>query len=244
MSDHDAARRTRRGFLAATGAVSLAALAGCGGGSSETETTPAGGDGTTPAGGDGTTTTSEMETTTTDPTTTAGGGTLSAPALGPEDAGVTVMSFEDYACPHCKTYSLDVFPEIKSQFVDAGQIRYEFHDLPIPVADPASYTAANAARAVQDTVGDEAYFSFSKGLFENQGDLGPDLYGTLASDVGADPGTVRTAAAERRYQETVQADRQRGVEMGVQGTPAIFVDGTLVEGYSLDRVTGAIEDAL
>jgi len=244
MNDSDPEYASRRRVLLAAGTAGFAALAGCGGGTGGDETTsPAGGDDTTtPPGGD--TTTPSEDDTTTAPTTTAGSDLLPAPSIGPDDAGVTVMAFEDYACPHCREYSLNVFPEIRGQYVDTGQIRYEFHDLPIPVSDPGSFTAASAARAVQDTVGDEAYFGFSKGLFENQDSLGPDLYADLASDVGADPGTVRTAAAERRYEETVQADRQRGIDMGVPGTPGIFVDGTLLEGYGLDRVTGAIEDAL
>ena len=226
MSRHDAApTSTRRRYLAGVAAAGVAGLAGCGDSS-----------------GNGTATTLDPDEAG-EPVTTAENGLLPAPTLGPEDAPVTVMAFEDYACPHCRDYSLETFPDIRSEYIDAGDVRYEFHDLPIPV-NQESQRAASAARAVQDTVGNGAFWAYSKSLFENQSDLGPSKYADLASPVGADPDTVRTAAVERSYQATVQADRQRGVDLGISGTPGIVVNGSILEGYSYETVSSAIDDAL
>ncbi|MFB6256669.1 MAG: thioredoxin domain-containing protein [Haloplanus sp.] len=121
--------RTRRAYLAAAAGLGLGATAGCLGGSS--------------GGANGCTIEDE-------PTV----GELPAPTLGSSDAGVTVMAFEDFACPHCATYSLEVFPQLRSEYVEPGVVRHEFHDFPIPVDETWSWQAASAARGVQDETDD------------------------------------------------------------------------------------------
>ncbi|GGN89391.1 MULTISPECIES: DsbA family protein [Haloarcula] len=217
-------RLSRRGFLA--GSVALTgATAGClSGGSGE-------------SGDDGSDDRSVP---------TASGQPLSAPVAGNPDADVTVAAYEDYACPHCKTYSQTVFPKVQENFLADGTVRYEFHDFPIPVDETVSWQAANAARKVQDAAGDAAYFTYSKRLFENQSRLGPDVYAELTDglDVGGD--AVRKAATDRTYDPTVQADRDRAVEKGLRGTPTVLVNDQPVEWQEIAYapVRDAIQSAL
>lgn len=212
MSNRDAIdRRTRRRFLAGTAVAGVLVLAGCGGQADDGPNT----------------TTGPVET-------------LPTPVLGDPDADVTVMAFEDYACPHCASYVLEEFPTLVTEYIEPGTIRYEHHDFPLPLTEE-SWRAPNAARAVQDTVGSQAYWQFSRALYANQSDLGSSLYETLAEEVGADPDTVRTAAVEEQYDDTVSADRQRGEEMGVRGTPTIFVNGSAVSRYDFGTIEQAIE---
>jgi len=161
--------RTRRGYLAAAAGVGLGATAGCLGGGS--------------GGANGCTIEDE-------PTVSE----LAAPTLGPSDADVTVLAFEDFACPHCATYSLEVFPQLRSEYVESGVVRYGFHDFPIPVDEQWSWQAASAARGVQDEIDDETFFDYSHALFENQSDLSAGLITDLANDVEA-PGCAIQADA-------------------------------------------------
>ena len=167
---------------------------------------------------------------------------LPAPVKGDPEASVTVAAYEDFACPHCRDYVLDVVPEIRSQYIEPGEIRYEHHDFPIPVSEPESYTGANAARAAQARVGDEGFWVTSKQLFENQDSLGEELYSTVAEEVCLDSDAVSDAATNRKYKSTVTNDRQRGIDIGVEGTPTVFVDGSIVES-TVDAISSAIESA-
>ncbi|QCC51245.1 DsbA family protein [Halapricum salinum] len=217
MRDYEATgRSTRRRFLAGTAVAGAIGLAGCGN-----------------LGG------TDVDKTTVPPDVE----TLPTPVLGDPDADVTVMAFEDYVCGHCASYVTETFPELLTEYIEPGTIRYEHHDFPLPLSDE-SWRAPNAARAVQDTVGVEAYWEYSTALYANQNDLGPDLYETLAEQVGADPETVRTAAVEEEYDATVVADRGYGRSLDVDSTPTIFVDGSMVQGYGYDTVAQAIDDAL
>ncbi|WEL17471.1 Protein-disulfide isomerase [Halorhabdus sp. SVX81] len=169
-----------------------------------------------------------------------GGNTLPTPVRGDPDADVTVGVFKDYACGHCAAYTLEQLPALESEYIEPGVIRYEQYDLPIPLSQE-SWRAPNAARAVQDTVGLDAYWEFSHALFANQDRLGLGLYEELASEVGADPETVRSAAADRKYDPTVKESRQHGVDLGVDATPTIVVNGKTLKSYGFNTIVQAIE---
>jgi len=217
-------RFSRRQFVAA-GVALTAGSAGC-----------------LSSGGDSTTPTEELGTIA-DSTTPTGDGTLPTPVAGDPEADVTVAAYEDYACPHCATYSLEVFPQLASDYLESAQVRYEFHDYPIPVDQTVSYQAANAARAVQANAGSQAFFEYTEALFANQRSLGPDTYASLADEFSVDGGTVREAATNERYSQTITEDRQRGDDRGVDSTPTVFVDGTSVQ-PDYESLQTAIEDAL
>jgi protein-disulfide isomerase len=154
---------------------------------------------------------------------------LPSPVAGDPNADTTVTVFEDYACPHCRTFAVDVFPQLAREYLVDEAIRYEFHDFPIPVDSEVSPGAANAARAVQAAAGPQAYFVYSERLFRNQSKLGPSAYTALTDGLDADGETVRTAGTDRTYETTVRADRRYGRGLGVSGTPAVFVNGDPVQ---------------
>ncbi|MFW5905245.1 MAG: DsbA family protein [archaeon] len=210
--------RTRRDLLRVGGIALATGIAGCfGSNDSPTE--------------DGTSDETDLVT------------SLPTPTLGPDDAPVTVAVYEDYACPHCKTYALDTLPKIRSEYVTEGIVRYEHHDFPIPVDDRWSWQAASAARGVQETVDVEAFFDFSTALYENQGSFSLDLIESLAEEVGADPAPIRTAADDEVYRRVLESDREQGLDAGVEGTPTVLVNGSDTSRYDWDTVSRAIESA-
>lgn len=217
---------SRRAFLAGTTALATT-TAGCLGGGSD--------DGSEPP---------EIGTIA-DSSPPTGDQPLPTPVAGDPDADVTVAVFEDYACPHCATYSLEVFPQVAADYLETDEIRYEFHDFPIPVDEQVSWQAASAARAVQAGAGTQAFYVYSERLFANQASLGPDTYASLTEGLDVDADTVRAAATERRYDGTVEAAKQTGLDRGVQGTPTVFVDGEPVQWSEIayEPVRGAIESA-
>jgi protein-disulfide isomerase len=169
---------------------------------------------------------------------------LPRPALGPSDASVTVDVYEDYACPHCAEYSLNVFPKVREEYVSTGKIRYRFFDFPIPVSEQWSWGAAVAARAVQDRADVETFFDYGKALFENQGDLassGFQLVHDLAEERGVDGCEVMAAVERETYRPVVAADRQRAIDRGYNGTPTVVVNGEALGSYGFDAVSSAIE---
>lgn len=204
---------TRRVYLAAT-AGSVGLTAGC-------------------LGGDGGGSSCDAEP---GPTVTE----LPAPTLGPADAPVTVEVFEDFACPHCATFSLDTLPQLRSEFVDEGTVRYVHRDFPLPVDDRWSWQVASAARGAQDETDDETFFEYAHALFENQDDYSPALLANLADEVGAPGCAVQADGLAETYRPVVETDRQTAADRGANGTPAAYVAGRAVT-PTYDAIAAAVD---
>jgi len=225
--------RTRRGFLATAGALTAGALAGC----------------ASTGGGGGSSTSNLTHVDVKKPVDVSTVSSMPTPVRGDPQSSVTVAVFEDYACPHCAHYATEIEPKVIENYTKPGKVRYEHHDFPIPVSKTWSWAAANAARAVQDAEGDDAFFSYTHTLFENQtsyvgrGSTGYDYLATVAQRLGADPTTVAKAAMGGKYDPVLKTDRQKGVTMGVKGTPTVFVNGSATKSYAYDTISAAIDAA-
>ena len=197
---------TRRAYLTTVGTAAAVGLAGCTGGAS----------------GPGATSHS-CELTEREPVAE-----LSQPVEGSSDAAVTVDVFEDFACPHCADFATGGLTQLKDEYLDGGDVRIRHFDFPIPVSD-WSGRVANAARSIQQTQDDAAFFEFSLAAYENFEEYSWQLIGDLAEDVGADPCRVLSDASNATYEQVLDANRQTGIDRGVESTPGIFVNDTLIE---------------
>ncbi|RDZ65009.1 protein-disulfide isomerase [Haloferax sp. Atlit-12N] len=225
-------RNTRRAYLAATAGALTLGTAGCLGGGS---------------GGSGDDAVAAIGCEVPERDTVS---SLPTPVIGSEDASVVVDVWEDFACPHCATFAVEVAPQLRSEYVSEGIVRYRHHDFPIPVDDWWSWKGASAARAVQDEADDETFFDFAHTLYENQSEFtGGDAEGSLstlqslANDADLDGCSVAAAASRERYRPLVEAERTEAVdERGFQGTPTVLVDGEQVAPRWSD-LQSAVENA-
>ncbi|MCY3879141.1 MAG: DsbA family protein [Rhodobacteraceae bacterium] len=82
-------------------------------------------------------------------------------ALGNPDAKVEMIEYASFTCPHCANFHHDVFPKIKENYIDTGQVHYRvrevFHNRP-------GLWAAILARCG----GPERYFGISDLLYNRQ----------------------------------------------------------------------------
>lgn len=169
---------------------------------------------------------------------------LPTPAIGRDDAPVTVRTFQDYACPHCRTFTLEVLPVLREEYVRPGRARVEHYDFPIPVDPTWSWQAPSAARAVQDRQGTTAFFEYCDRLYAHQDRLSPEVVADLARTVGADGSAVRKAAVTERYRPVIERDREHGKDAGVEATPTVFVGDERLPDYSYATISAAIEARL
>lgn len=166
---------------------------------------------------------------------------LGAPYLGVdsrESADAVIVAFEDFRCPHCRTFNATVLPRLREELLGDGDVRYEHHDF--PVVDDWSWRVAMAARSVQEQAGNAAFWTFADRAYERQPEM--DSYDTIeavAGETEADAETVVADAREGRHRSVVEADQEAGQEMDVRGTPMVFVNGEAVES-SYDAIAAAV----
>src|SRR5207247_8778213 len=102
------------------------------------------------------------------------------PAMVCRAAKVAVIEYSDFQCPFCGRYAKESFPQITSDYVDTGKVKYVFHDLPLDFHKYA-FKAAEAAHCA----GEQGKFWEMHGLlFQNQAALAPEQLGGYAKDLG------------------------------------------------------------
>jgi protein-disulfide isomerase len=147
-------------------------------------------------------------------------GTGGRPEKGPKDAPITMVVFSDYECPFCRRAESTVEEVLKKY---EGKIKYVFRDYPLPFhakAKPAA-VAANCA------IPQGKFFEYNQKLFVT--DLSPENYKKIAGDLGLDQKKFDECVAKNDV-KSIDQDLADGAAVGVNGTPAFFINGRMLSG--------------
>ncbi|MBA3050301.1 thioredoxin domain-containing protein [Brevundimonas sp.] len=162
--------------------------------------------------------------------------------LGRFDAPITVIEYASFTCPHCATWHQTVLPAFKARFIDSGQVRLVFRDLPT-APQGLSVPAAAMARCAAP----EAYFEVAQALMDGQAALraggDPNAWMSRAAQTARRPVTeLQACMNDAATQSALNAGVEAAVAGGVTGTPMFLVNGRLVEDSSLEGLARAIDD--
>ncbi|MBN2386332.1 MAG: DsbA family protein [Anaerolineales bacterium] len=147
------------------------------------------------------------------------------PALGPEDAPITIIEFSDYQCPFCARWHSEVFDRLMANY--PGQIRFVYRDFPLTSIHPGAMPAAEAANCANEQ---GAFWAYHEALFSYQYEFSNAGLLQYAVDLGLDSEAFSACLESHRYQDEVQADAQYALMVGVQSTPTFFINGRIVIG--------------
>ena len=149
--------------------------------------------------------------------------------LGPKDAPVVIREFSDFQCPFCAQYSAQVLPELKKTLLARGDVRFEYHYLPLTSIHANALLAAEAAECVTAANTPQAFWTYHDALFERQkawaglGDAAP-YFVRLAQEVGLANKGVAACLTDGRYTKKIQNDLEVATQqLGVNSTPSVFV---------------------
>lgn len=155
-----------------------------------------------------------------------------AHSIGDANAPVVIVEFTDFQCPYCGRHFQETFPQIQANYIDTGLVRYVFKDFPLTNIHPQATLAAQAARCAgaQDAYLDMHTLLFNnQRAWSNQSDAA-DIFTGLAADAGLDSDAFRTCLDSGQFADSVAADLAEGIELGVNGTPAFFINGYFISG--------------
>jgi protein-disulfide isomerase len=161
-----------------------------------------------------------------------------SPSRGPKNAPVTVILFSDFECPYCSRVEPSI-TQLEKDF--PGKIRVVWKDFPLGMHRNAR-PAAIAARAA----GDEGKFwQMHAKLFANQRSLDRASLEKYAQELGLDLTKFRAALDTGKFSSEIDADMRVGQTLGIQGTPAAFINGRKIHGaYPYDTFKTVVEQAL
>ena len=163
-----------------------------------------------------------------------------SPAKGPADAGVTVVEFADFQCPHCR----ELFEALQAIETQYPQVRVVYKDFPLTSIHPWANTASLGARCAFEQ-SPAAFWKVHDSIFENQDLISPENvwdklveYATAAA-LNAD--TFKGCLASPDTQKAVDASRAEGVALGVSSTPTVYINGRPLVGGDAATLAQYIE---
>lgn len=151
-------------------------------------------------------------------------------ALGPADAKVTIVEYAASTCPHCAAFNKDVFPKLKSEFIDTGKVRYVFREFPLNIKDLA---CAMVARRI---AGEDSakYFAVIDIMFRQQDQMVKQTSDTLrliGRQAGLSTQAVEDCLKDQAMQDKISAGQKYAEEvLKVGGTPTFFINGDEIVG--------------
>jgi protein-disulfide isomerase len=143
----------------------------------------------------------------------------SEPFKGAGTAKVAVIEFSDYQCPFCSRYTKDVLPQIRTEYIDTGKIKYVFRDMPLSFHKQA-FKAAEAAHCAG---AQGKFWEMHDTLFENQSALAPEQLATLAKTVGVDDAQFQQCLDSGKFAADINKDIADAGAAGITGTPTFLV---------------------
>ena len=146
-----------------------------------------------------------------------------APARGPKNAPITVVLFSDFQCPFCGRVE-PAISELEKAY--PGKVRVAWKNFPLSFHNNAK-PAAEAALAANEQ---GKFWQMHEILFKNQQALTAADLEKYAKDIGLDMGRFKAAMDSHKFAAQVEADTKQGSSLGVEGTPAAFVNGQLISG--------------
>jgi len=145
------------------------------------------------------------------------------PSRGLPTAPVTIVEFEDFQCPFCRK-AQDTLQQVLVKYKDT--VRLVHRDFPLQPLHPTTWKAHEAARCA----GEQGKFWEYRDLLYKNAPSPPEQLSTFASQLGMDSAAFKACVDSGKFKAAVQKDEDEGDRLGVQGTPAFFINGRPLAG--------------
>lgn len=158
-------------------------------------------------------------------------------------ARVTVVEFVDFQCPPCSLVA-PVLSELAQEY--QGSVSFAVRNYPLSMHD----NAMDAAIAMEAAAEQGAFKEMYNALFDQQtlwagrdASAAHAAFRSIAESLGIDLDAWDVAVGGDAARARVEDDIEAGNALGIQGTPAVFVNGSLIALSSLEDLREAIKAA-
>ncbi|PIQ63943.1 MAG: hypothetical protein COV99_00110 [Bacteroidetes bacterium CG12_big_fil_rev_8_21_14_0_65_60_17] len=144
-----------------------------------------------------------------------------AAVWGNPEADIVLVEFADFQCPACRVSAFHLRPAL---FEYRNDVQLRFMNFPLDMhqhAEVAARAGVCAAREVD-------FWEFHDRIFEDQVQLNPRLVTRIAEEMGLEPRPFAECVVSQEVGERVMSDRDHGREIGVTGTPSLYINGRKV----------------
>jgi|SRR3984957_12922213 protein-disulfide isomerase len=175
------------------------------------------------------------------------------PSRGAKSAKVVVVNFDDFECPFCSRMHQTLFPEIFKEYGD--RVTFIYKDDPLTEIHPWALHAAVDANCLAAQNGD-AYWDFADYIHANKREVDTEKTPVARFDAidkmtmsqgqkhSVDVGKLQSCV-KAQNEDAVKASMNEAEGLGVNGTPALFINGQKIDGaVPIGEVRAALDAAL
>ena len=152
------------------------------------------------------------------------------PQLGPADAPVRMVVFNDFQCPGCRQLAQTI-PGLARKFEDTLHIVFKHFPLDSTCNSVVKMElhprACEAARAAEAAREQGKFWAFHEVLFKPRSKV-TMTWRSLVEPLGLNLDQFEAYRRGDTALAKVQADIDLGIRLGVDGTPSVFIDGRRV----------------
>ena len=159
------------------------------------------------------------------------------PVRGAANAPVTIVEFTDFQCPTCAAMQ-PILDEVLKSY--GSKVRLVVRDYPWP----GHANALKAAEAANAANAQGKFFEYTALLFKRQDALDVPSLKKYASEIGLNRARFDAELDSGKYAAEIKHDRDDGEIYGIDGTPAIFVNGVALREMSVEALRALIDRGL
>jgi protein-disulfide isomerase len=156
-------------------------------------------------------------------------------ARGRIDAPVVLLEYGDFECPQCAR-AYPIVRAIERQFGD--RLCFVFRSFPLT---NVHVFAQRAAEAAEWAATHDAFWPMHDAIYAEQARLSVSHLLAVARRLGLDAAGLEAAWGTHAFVRRVKDVFLGGIESGVQGTPAFFVNGIRQPAWDAATLVRAIE---
>jgi protein-disulfide isomerase len=164
--------------------------------------------------------------------------------LGKADAPVTLIEYASATCPHCAEFHIKLLPQIKTEYIDTGKVKFVFREFPL---DQMALGVFMLTRCLPE----DKFFETTDVVFHQQQtwakaqNPGLEII-KIMNKAGMDKPTFEACLKKTDMAKAMNDyAKKSAVDFGIKGTPALFVNGQFIDGHKeLTDVKIALDAAI
>ncbi len=167
---------------------------------------------------------------------------------GNKKTDVVIKVFSSLTCPYCSKFHLEVFENLKKEYIDKGKVRFEHHSFPLDLA------ALNADKIVRCTSENIKSFELLSELYKAQNEwaVGSDInkindnIKKIGKNLGLNESAMNKCLEDDELQDRILNERINAQKnYKISSTPTIYINDKKYEKkYNYKSLKKAIEKLL
>ena len=147
--------------------------------------------------------------------------------IGSANSKITIKVFSSLTCPHCANFHINIFEELRKEYIDKGIVKFEHHSFPLDLA------ALNAEIIVRCHLDSNKSFQLLGEIYKKQSQwaIGSDIniINESIKKIGLDSGLKNSKMNEclkdENLQEEILNERiEAQKKYKIESTPTIYIN--------------------